>query len=90
VSCGSYHTIATSNRGEVFSWGANDFGQCGTGASVSAHNLPQSVNFDQYFKPNIVAVSSGAYHTGFIDIRGKTYMCGKNTSGQLGIGNFAN
>lgn len=26
VSCGSYHTIANSNRGEVFSWGANDFG----------------------------------------------------------------
>lgn len=33
VSCGSYHTLAMSDRGDLYSWGLGDFGQLGHGAT---------------------------------------------------------
>ncbi len=31
VGCGSTHTLALMSNGEVYSWGNNEHGQCGTG-----------------------------------------------------------
>ncbi|KYQ92740.1 hypothetical protein DLAC_06744 [Tieghemostelium lacteum] len=38
ISCGSYHCLALSENGNIYSWGLNDFGQCGNGSS-SGSNL---------------------------------------------------
>jgi alpha-tubulin suppressor-like RCC1 family protein len=33
VSCGEHHCLAISNKGEIFSWGYNEYGQIGNGNS---------------------------------------------------------
>lgn len=42
---------------------------------------PCSVNFDQYYKPNIMQISAGGYHSGFVDDIGRLFMCGRNEKG---------
>jgi len=39
--------------GDVFSWGSNDFGQCGTNNKEGVSFGPHSVNFDQYYRTNV-------------------------------------
>jgi alpha-tubulin suppressor-like RCC1 family protein len=53
VSCGVNHTIVSTRQGDVFAWGSNESGQCGTtkGQKIGKIFAPQSVNFDQYYKP---------------------------------------
>mmetsp|Transcript_2263 Transcript_2263/g.2201 ORF Transcript_2263/g.2201 Transcript_2263/m.2201 type:complete len:98 (+) Transcript_2263:315-608(+) len=62
VACGGNHTLAVMKSGEVYSWGNNENGQCGTG-SQPFHNMvhwsPRVVRFDDYFKPNIRFANCG-------------------------------
>ncbi len=37
VSCGGLHTVALTDKGEVWAWGKNDLGQLGTGSDQSAY-----------------------------------------------------
>lgn len=70
--------------GDVFTWGSNEFGQCGgsnTGEKIPIFYSPKSVNFDKYFKPVIKKISAGGYHTGFVDEIGRLFTCGKNDLG---------
>ena len=31
ISCGGFHTMALTDKGELFSWGAGTYGECGYG-----------------------------------------------------------
>lgn len=92
VVCGSYHSVVRTKQGDCFAWGQNEFGQCGTkgGNTIPVHYTPQSVNFDQYYRPNIQSVSAGGGHTSFVDDIGRMFVCGKNNQGQLGLGTYIN
>lgn len=86
ISCGSGHTAALSDAGEVFSWGLNQFGALGLGRIVD-HSLSAPSRIP-YFVENgirIVDVSCGSRHTGFVAEHGALYMCGSNEYGQLGL-----
>lgn len=89
ISCGANHTLVHTKSGDVFAWGSNEYGQCGTttGIKIHKHHQPTVVNFDQYYKPVIRSVSGGGYHSGFIDDIGRLFVCGRNNMGQLGLGN---
>jgi len=70
--------------GEVFAWGNNENGQCGTGSEPflnMVHWSPKQVRFDDYFKPNIKFVNAGQSHSAFVDDIGRLFMCGKGDSG---------
>ncbi len=94
VSCGAYHTIVSTQGGDVYAWGSNEFGQCGTwnsGCSKDTINYePSQVNFESYYKKCVKGISAGGYHSGFLDDQGNLFVCGKNDSGQLGLSNFNN
>ncbi len=30
ISCGAYHSLVLTNNGDVYSWGKNTMGHCGT------------------------------------------------------------
>ncbi len=50
ISCGAYHSLALTERGRVFSWGDNVFGQLGHG-SFSDSNQPELIEkFNVYFQ----------------------------------------
>ena len=85
VSCGRSHTLVLTRLGDAMSWGNNDFGQCGTNNNHVTY-APHSVNFDQYYRPNIKQISAGSHHSAFIDEIGRLFMCGKGDQGQLGLG----
>eukprot|EP00112_Aurelia_sp_Birch-Aquarium-sp1_P026355 Seg930.2 transcript_id=Seg930.2/GoldUCD/mRNA.D3Y31 product="Secretion-regulating guanine nucleotide exchange factor" protein_id=Seg930.2/GoldUCD/D3Y31 len=70
---------------EIFSWGANSYGQLGLG-NVDDHLLPQKVT--QFWRegdiPNFVMGGGG--HTAVITEAGNLFMAGWNDCGQLGSG----
>ena len=71
---------------EFFSWGSDEKGQLGHGASQNPAaqrtlNLPKSLSFEVL----ISSVSCGASHSGFVTNDGHIFTFGSNIDGQLGI-----
>lgn len=46
VACGYAHTLALTDEGQVYAWGANSYGQLGTG-NKSNQALPTLINTDK-------------------------------------------
>ena len=82
-SCGV--AVGSPAGGDAFCWGADYYGQLGTGSSTTTGN-PSRVSGGIRF----LAVDGGGYHTCGIDATGATYCWGLNASGQLGTGSTAN
>lgn len=50
---------------------------------------PRTVNFENYYRPNILQIDCGAEHSAFVDDIGRLFTCGRGHHGQLGLGSFA-
>jgi alpha-tubulin suppressor-like RCC1 family protein len=86
VSVGSYHTCAVLSSGNVRCWGRNDFGQLGLGHTddIGDNEVPtQNVDLGS---AKAQAVTTGERHTCAL-VDGAVRCWGKNTDGQLGLGN---
>ncbi|ONK71030.1 uncharacterized protein A4U43_C04F3990 [Asparagus officinalis] len=79
ISCGSNHTCAVSNIGEVYSWGDSRRNQW----------FPQKI-LGPLDEINIVKVSCGEWHTAVISSNGQLFTYGDGTFGVLGHGNVKN
>ncbi|MGE3843274.1 MAG: chitobiase/beta-hexosaminidase C-terminal domain-containing protein, partial [Vicinamibacterales bacterium] len=79
VSAGRDHTVALASDGQVWAWGANDFGQLGD-ASVLDRWTPVPV------MTGVVAIAAGSYHSLAIGNTGAVWSWGRNTTSQLGDG----
>lgn len=77
----SDHTVALSESGKLYTWGANGVGQIGDGTKNIAFTPVQIKAFDRYSK-----IASGGSFTVAIDSEGKLWSWGANNSGQLGDG----
>ena len=58
--CGSEHNLLLSNTGDLFSWGWNEHGICGTGDEI---NVPLPRPVEQFRGSNIVKIACGAGHS---------------------------
>jgi alpha-tubulin suppressor-like RCC1 family protein len=83
IKAGSYHSLALTNNGELYSWGENDVGQCGFNSNLNI-TLPMPVIY------GISAIGVGDYHSFAITNEGTVLGWGTNTLGQLGIGSNNN
>ncbi|KAJ8727556.1 hypothetical protein PYW07_001675 [Mythimna separata] len=83
VSCGAYHSLALTNNGDLFSWGANSFGQCGLGTMTNKEMIPQQIN--SLLGVPIAMIACGSNHTFALSKSGAVFGWGKNTHGQLGL-----
>ncbi|EFP12952.1 hypothetical protein CRE_07123 [Caenorhabditis remanei] len=86
ASAGAWYSLAVASNGDTYAWGANTYGQLGTGnndASVTPTRVqaPEGVTFTQ--------VSGGEYHSLALGSDGNAYAWGANWNGELGI-NSAN
>uniref|UniRef100_A0A674NDE7 Regulator of chromosome condensation (RCC1) and BTB (POZ) domain containing protein 1 n=1 Tax=Takifugu rubripes TaxID=31033 RepID=A0A674NDE7_TAKRU len=104
VACGSHHSMALTDSGEVYAWGYNNCGQVGSGSTA---NQPTPRRVSSCLQ-NRVAVSivcgqtsslavvdngevvSGYAHSLALTDEGLLYAWGANTYGQLGTGNKSN
>ena len=86
VATSSYHCIAVTERGEVFSWGLNSHGQCGHGNSGDNLLLPRRI--EALSGVRVRSSSAGRWHSLVVTEEGTLYSFGAGPFGQLGHGNF--
>lgn len=81
VACGQNHRLALTESGEVYAWGSS----AATGLLPSADRQPEKIVFN---KKDTSIRAIFAYHNSsfFIDMKGKIWCCGANTSSCLGVG----
>ena len=86
VSCGENHTICLDNRGKVYCFGDNYYGQ--SGAHLNHYEnvyYPIKIEyFKKQYSARIVKVSSGKYHCCALDKLGRVFCWGLGAYGQLG------
>ena len=83
-----YRCLATDQLGRLWAWGYGQNGGLGIG-SVANHSTPQLVPFPAGATSWSLLVHTG-YSTYGIAQNGDLWVWGKNTFGELGIGNTAN
>ena len=76
------HTCAATTSGQGYCWGANAFGQLGTGSSGPDQASPQKIDL-----AGITALSAGEIHSCAIGIGSRAYCWGNSAEYQLGNGN---
>ena len=88
ITAGNNHTCARSAAGKVRCWGKNNEGQLGYGNTVFLGDDPGELpTADVDVGGTVIDISSGVHHTCAVLDDGAVRCWGRNTKGQLGIGN---
>ena len=84
-SAGYGHTAALSEKGDLYVWGFNTYGQVGLG-DKKTHWLPEKIQFDADGNdvPKFYKVACSKYATYAIDMLGRPYSWGKGFIGHSG------
>jgi RCC1 and BTB domain-containing protein len=85
ISCGAYHSLVSTNCGEVYAWGDNGCGQIGNGCYDNQLKPTKVKGFND---ERVVMISCGFFHSMALTECGHVYSWGDNDCGQLGIGNI--
>ncbi|RBP99879.1 hypothetical protein CRD59_02275, partial [Bifidobacterium xylocopae] len=86
IAAGGDFSAAINSDGDVYAWGANDYGQLGNGTTVSG--TPGRVDLPSGEAAS--AIAAGDEHMLAITTSGHLYAWGDNTQGQLGINSTSN
>ncbi|XP_039221241.1 E3 ISG15--protein ligase HERC5-like [Crotalus tigris] len=84
IACGDHHSMALSKGGELFAWGENEHGQLGVEKKMGHVKEPQPVLALEGIP--LIMIAAGSAHSMVVSIFGTVYSWGKNTFGQLGLG----
>ena len=86
VSAGPFHNLALCSDGTVVSWGYNNYGQLGTGDTIT-NRVPVLVKrVGALVGRQVVAVAAAAYHSFALCSDGTVVAWGYNDEGELGDG----
>jgi len=88
LACGKNHS-AIMQTGKLFTYGSNEFGQCGVSRALTMgvvphEDTPKAVGTVL----NAVFVACGEEHTAVVTEAGALYMVGQGGMGQLGLSTF--
>jgi alpha-tubulin suppressor-like RCC1 family protein len=78
-------TLARSVDGQLLAWGANNFGQLGTGSTGPDQTRPVPVKVPAD-AGDILSLAAGGQNGGFITVDGRVVTWGQNIFGNLGNG----
>ncbi|XP_058829831.1 probable E3 ubiquitin-protein ligase HERC4 isoform X2 [Topomyia yanbarensis] len=84
VSCGTAHSLAITNWGQLFTWGSNAVGQLGHDSDLSSYTTPRMVK--AIATKSVIQVAAGQMHSLALTNSGELYSWGANGYGQLGLG----
>jgi len=87
VAAGRYHSLALRN-GEVWAWGANNYGQVGAADNLPVYDVAVPVVRESDGLPvtNARAIAAGQYFSLALTTDGKLLAWGRNNNGQFGNG----
>ncbi|KPI42220.1 Protein pim1 [Cyphellophora attinorum] len=89
VGCGSYHSFAIHENGDVYAWGLNSFGETGVPADVEegGESDVHQATVVEALRPfgKIVCIEGGAHHTIAVTDRGELLGWGRLDGYQLGL-----
>eukprot|EP00771_Trimastix_marina_P003104 gnl/Trimastix_PCT/430.p1 GENE.gnl/Trimastix_PCT/430~~gnl/Trimastix_PCT/430.p1 ORF type:complete len:445 (+),score=34.02 gnl/Trimastix_PCT/430:925-2259(+) len=74
VECGSFHSLALTDQGEVYAWGLNDEGQLGDG-TTDHRSLPVRVDLGGSL---VIQISAGYRHSLALTSTGEVYGWGNS------------
>ena len=80
--------LVVTEEGKVYGWGKNTYGHLGLN-NTTDQTIPQLIT-TTIGTLTINKVTQGRNHSLFLDSDGKIYSCGRNASGELGLGNTDN
>nr|XP_046916402.1 uncharacterized protein LOC124496883 [Dermatophagoides farinae] len=87
IACGDYHNLSVTNKGEIYSWGLNIFGQLGLG-DEKIRNTPCLIPFpNDLINIRIKDVLAVRRHSLFLFENGQLWGCGPNGYCQLDLFN---
>ena len=87
ISAGSNYSLFQNNKGEIFSCGSKELGQCGLGHFNNPQITPSLI---LNAPSNIVHFICGYNQSLFLDSEGNVYSVGYNEYGSLGLGHNTN
>ncbi|PWW77216.1 hypothetical protein C7212DRAFT_277797 [Tuber magnatum] len=83
VAAGSYHSFAIDRDGKVWSWGLNQYAQCGIDDNDGIRFPTLVGSLTDY---RIKQISAGEHHTAALTDGGQLLVWGRDDDGQLGLG----
>ena len=84
IAAGQDHTCALTQSGTGYCWGANTYGQLGTGSGIVSRTVPTAVQ--QPGGVTFKKLVAGGTHTCALTVGNMAYCWGNNGRGQLGSG----
>lgn len=92
IAAGDYQSFAINDKGEAFSWGLNNFGQCGifdedligVDDDHNGLSIERPTKVEDIPEP-IQQIASGSHQSLFLTESGKLYSVGEDNSCQLGV-----
>jgi len=90
IGCGAYNSFAVDKDGNLWSWGANSYGECGqfdnAGEDRALVLYPTLVeSMQQEGSRQITHIEGGAHHTIAVTSDGECLVWGRCDGGQTGI-----
>ncbi|XP_017842940.1 probable E3 ubiquitin-protein ligase HERC4 isoform X1 [Drosophila busckii] len=83
IACGSRHSMALTEWGQVLSWGDNECGQLGHASEQDVIELPKILRY--LVSKTVVQIACGKNHSMALTCCGELYAWGSNIYGQLGV-----
>lgn len=86
IAAGRAHSVALDEGGQCYTWGANQYGQCGILSRRRIGGISSPKHVEALAKVRIVDVSAGDTHTLALTGGGRVFGWGGGYEGQLGTG----
>ena len=86
VYYGEYYTLILKNDGTLWGCGQNEYGQLGLGDTTNRTTFTEIITNTN----NIKEIYCGGFHTFILKNDGTLWGCGRNSHGQLGLGDGDN
>lgn len=83
VTCGSYHTAAVANNGDLYTWGGGMYGKLGHGNEAGC-STPRRV--EGLVGLPVSFIACGSRHTAVVTLTGALYTWGDKENGVTGHG----
>jgi alpha-tubulin suppressor-like RCC1 family protein len=88
LAAGAFFAVAGTSGGRLYSWGANNLGQLGTGSSAGISDVPVRVAISQSRAGSVHSLFAGCDHVLALFSPRLLLAWGVNKHGELGIGSI--